>query len=365
MEDDEDNPLVSDPLAAPLAGRKALAAARARRQPAPAGGGRAFKVGAMAVRTRWFDDQLEACLGMPLGAAAAAAAAGDYIVAAPPPGRAPRQVVVLGAGMDSRPWRLKLPAGLAWFEVDRADVLAAKQAALGAAGAELGAPPTPSMRRGYSSNALLEAKIGSMDHHPTAAVAHPLRAESWVGVAADLGDPAWAQALAAAGFEPGKPTVWIAEGCDAAGGRWLGWGRLQGGALHTSAAVCCARLPAPPDSAAPLPLRRLLMYLEAARVSALLQEVAASSAPGSALLTMSVTEDVITDLREQGTASELMATWRFGCPRDPTQASASWGGQLMRWGLVRDQHTSSAVPTTADLRAPSPPACPFSPCSGW
>jgi O-methyltransferase involved in polyketide biosynthesis len=37
------------------------------------------------------------------------------------------QVVVLGAGMDTRPWRLQLPPGVAWFEVDRHDVIAAKQ----------------------------------------------------------------------------------------------------------------------------------------------------------------------------------------------------------------------------------------------
>lgn len=37
-----------------------------------------------------------------------------------------KQVVLLGSGMDSRPWRLELPEGVSWFEVDRADVLAAK-----------------------------------------------------------------------------------------------------------------------------------------------------------------------------------------------------------------------------------------------
>jgi hypothetical protein len=163
----------------------------------------------MAIRTRWFDDQLEASLGMPLGSAAAAQA---YVVPGAAGAPAPRQVVVLGSGMDSRPWRLKLPAGLHWYEVDRADVLEAKEAALEAAGAELGEPVTP-MRRSYSVNALLERKIGSFDHHATGGGAHPLRAELWSAVATDLGDPSWVKALAQAGFDASKPTAWVAEGC--------------------------------------------------------------------------------------------------------------------------------------------------------
>ena len=39
-------------------------------------------------------------------------------------------MVLLGAGMDSRPWRLDLPPGVAWFEVDRQDVLEAKTSTL-------------------------------------------------------------------------------------------------------------------------------------------------------------------------------------------------------------------------------------------
>lgn len=35
-------------------------------QAAPEGSGRRFKLGKMAIRTRWFDDQIEAALGMPV-----------------------------------------------------------------------------------------------------------------------------------------------------------------------------------------------------------------------------------------------------------------------------------------------------------
>lgn len=37
------------------------------------------------------------------------------------------QVVLLGAGMDTRAQRLDLPPGTAWFEVDREEVLRVKQ----------------------------------------------------------------------------------------------------------------------------------------------------------------------------------------------------------------------------------------------
>lgn len=267
MEAEESNPLVLDPLAAGLAGPAALAAARRRQQPAPPGSGRKIKVNMMAIRTRWFDDALEAALGMPLPSVADGA---EYVAAPPAGGPAPRQCVVLGAGMDSRAWRLKLPASLRWFEVDREDVITAKEALLGSLGAEY--EVTSPMARSQSVNALLEQKIGRLDHH-SVAVQHPLRTYSRQAVPADLGGPEWRAALAAAGFDAGKPTVWLAEG--------------------------------------------LLMYLEPARVEALLRELAGLSAPGSMLLTVSVTEEVVADIQGKGTSSELMREWKFGCPADP------------------------------------------------
>ena len=47
------------------------------------------------------------------------------------------QVVMLGAGMDTRPWRIELPPGIYWFEVDRPDVMRAKQQELVSAGAQI------------------------------------------------------------------------------------------------------------------------------------------------------------------------------------------------------------------------------------
>lgn len=268
MEAEEEAPLVLDPLAAGLAGPKALKSARARQQPAPTDSGRKIKINMMAIRTKWFDDQLEVSLGMPVSKAIQDAK--DYVGTTATSGTAPRQCVVLGAGMDSRPWRLKLPASLRWFEIDREDVLQAKEKLLAGVGAEY--EILSPMHRSTSVNTLLQDKIGRIDHHMVA-VQYPLRTYSRQAVAADLGDPLWTTALINAGFDPSKPTIWLAEG--------------------------------------------LLMYLDPSRVDELLKELKGMSAPGSALLTVSVTDDVVTSIKTNGTDSDLMSTWQFGCPADP------------------------------------------------
>ncbi|SER21661.1 SAM-dependent methyltransferase [Actinokineospora terrae] len=80
-----------------------------------------------------------------------------------------RQVVLLGAGLDSRALRLDWPQGCVVYEIDRAEVLAFKDTVLGAA---------PATRR---------------------------------SVPADLrGD--WASALLAGGYRPTAPSTWLAEG---------------------------------------------------------------------------------------------------------------------------------------------------------
>ncbi|GAA1641516.1 SAM-dependent methyltransferase [Saccharothrix algeriensis] len=102
------------------------------------------------VRTRFFDDYL-----------LAAAMAGV------------RQVVVLGAGLDTRAYRLAWPAGVRLFEVDTADVLDFKRDVL--------------RRRGAATQC------------------------GHAAVAADLrGD--WAIPLLAAGMRPAEPTAWLLEG---------------------------------------------------------------------------------------------------------------------------------------------------------
>lgn len=104
----------------------------------------------MTVRTRFFD---------------------DFFVNASRDGV--RQAVILAAGLDTRGYRLPWPAGTVVFEVDQPEVIEFKTRTL----AGLDAHPTA-------------------DHHT---------------VPVDLRDD-WPAALRDAGFDPARPSAWIAEG---------------------------------------------------------------------------------------------------------------------------------------------------------
>jgi methyltransferase (TIGR00027 family) len=84
-----------------------------------------------------------------------------------------RQVVILAAGLDSRAYRLAWPDGTTIFELDRPQVLDFKREVL----AEQGATPNADRRE----------------------------------IAIDLRED-WPQALRDSGFDPSKPSAWIAEG---------------------------------------------------------------------------------------------------------------------------------------------------------
>jgi methyltransferase (TIGR00027 family) len=131
--------LFTDPFARDLAGP--LGFDRMAASERAAGGENQF----LPVRVRWFDD-------------VTTTAAADGV----------RQVVLLGAGMDTRPYRLELPSDLDWYELDRPGVLAGKQIAA-----------QPRCRR------------------------HAVDADLAAG---------WAESLLTAGFTPGARTLWLAEG---------------------------------------------------------------------------------------------------------------------------------------------------------
>ncbi|MET8541871.1 SAM-dependent methyltransferase [Kitasatospora sp. NPDC004799] len=84
------------------------------------------------------------------------------------------QVVLLAAGLDTRAYRLDWPSGTRVFELDLAPVLAFKDQVLDG----LGAAP------------------------------HAER----TALPADLLDPGWPERLRAAGFDPARRSVWLAEG---------------------------------------------------------------------------------------------------------------------------------------------------------
>jgi methyltransferase (TIGR00027 family) len=104
----------------------------------------------ISIRTRFFDDYLSAALQAGI-----------------------RQAVVLGAGLDTRAFRLDVPSDVHWFEVDLPDVLAFKQSVLAVEGA-------------------------------TARCAR-------TALPADLsGD--WSTEMREQGFDPTLATAWLAEG---------------------------------------------------------------------------------------------------------------------------------------------------------
>ncbi|WP_055694691.1 class I SAM-dependent methyltransferase [Streptomyces prasinopilosus] len=84
-----------------------------------------------------------------------------------------RQVVLLGAGLDTRAFRLDWPSDCVVFEIDRPGVLAFKHQVL------TNLPATPQVKR--------------------VPVPVDLRAD-------------WVTALTTAGFDPAAPSVWLAEG---------------------------------------------------------------------------------------------------------------------------------------------------------
>jgi methyltransferase (TIGR00027 family) len=84
-----------------------------------------------------------------------------------------RQVVIVAAGLDSRAYRLSWPAGTTVYEIDQPEVIEFKTSTL----SKIGATPTTEYRT--------------------------------VGI--DLRED-WPAALQAAGFDPARPTAWLAEG---------------------------------------------------------------------------------------------------------------------------------------------------------
>ncbi|SHM96175.1 SAM-dependent methyltransferase [Actinacidiphila paucisporea] len=139
-----------DPYAAALAGDLGPALLAELLAAGPGGSGASGRRAVNAIRTRFFDRCLSA--------------------AAREPGM--RQVVVAGAGMDSRAYRMAWPEGVRYFEVDRPPVLDYKRQRLA------GQPPRADRR----------------------------------AVPADLASPSWPDALTGAGYRPDRPSAWLLEG---------------------------------------------------------------------------------------------------------------------------------------------------------
>jgi methyltransferase (TIGR00027 family) len=145
------DPLFNDRLSSLLAGPEGMAWLAAS-EADPASNYRRDSFPYLEVRTRWFDDW----------ARDAVATSGA------------RQLVLLGAGMDTRAFRLRWPEGFKVWEIDTPELFALKEARLHSAG----------VRAGCNRNA----------------------------VEADLTSRSWVRMLQGRGFEKDQPTVWLAEG---------------------------------------------------------------------------------------------------------------------------------------------------------
>jgi methyltransferase (TIGR00027 family) len=138
--------LFNDPFAAVLAGPAGFRLLKRFHTPNSPDGGNPF----LPVRTRWFDDYLARCMAFGL-----------------------RQVIALGAGLDTRAFRLDWPDGTVVYEVDQSDV------------------------QNYKRH-----RLGGVD-----AVPRCIRRTIDTDLAGD-----WASELLAAGYDPSVPSVWFGEG---------------------------------------------------------------------------------------------------------------------------------------------------------
>ncbi|XP_073284266.1 uncharacterized protein [Primulina huaijiensis] len=155
--------MIHDPVAELLAGETYLRSIYEKIKKDRLNNAREISGVILAVRTLWIDSKLEAALDSFHGAGA--------------------QVVLLGAGMDARAYRLSCLKESSMFEVDFPEVLKAK-------------------------TDILEAAVNAMDEKQQPI----LKAKSLSRVAADLTEDDWLQKLQISGFEPKKSTVWILEG---------------------------------------------------------------------------------------------------------------------------------------------------------
>ncbi|KAA2255350.1 SAM-dependent methyltransferase [Solihabitans fulvus] len=188
----------------------------------------------VAIRTKFLDDTVENLLS------------GSEI----------RQVVLIAAGMDMRAFRLRWPADAVVYEVDHDALLAEKR-----------------------------RRLSTMDAQPF------VRRQE---VPADLAED-WVPRLTAAGFDPGKPTLWIAEA--------------------------------------------LLFFLTEDQASTLLRAMASVSAPGSQLALDILSEQL---LRSPATRFFLSALAKDGIP----------------WLFGTDEPEEFLRPTGWDLRVLTEPGRP-------
>lgn len=78
--------------------------------------------GYIVIRTKYIDDAILAITGSPLPAQFSTLAVSKPQIL---------QVIEVGSGFDSRPWRLEFVEGLQWYEVDHHAIVESKKRILG------------------------------------------------------------------------------------------------------------------------------------------------------------------------------------------------------------------------------------------
>ncbi|XP_040378518.1 putative S-adenosyl-L-methionine-dependent methyltransferase Mvan_0910 [Oryza brachyantha] len=152
---------VRDPAAGVLAGERFLRGLRERMRLDEEAGAREVHGVMIAVRTLWFDARVGAAVAQ-LGGAA--------------------QVVLLGAGMDARAYRLSCLKECTVFELDFPELLVMK------------------------SELLHEAMSSANNQKLT------MMAKSLIRVPADIRDGDWMTKLQSYGYAPERNTIWVLEG---------------------------------------------------------------------------------------------------------------------------------------------------------
>ena len=356
LETEQRPALFSDPLAFKLAGR-ALADAR---KSSLRNGKVDARVSRIAVRTKWFDEEVEKALrgergtvGVEISVVPSSSSSEDTCSSAPSssvrvsirprslPRPWPSQVVCLGCGMDTRPWRLDFPLPppsrsptptfprpipsksegkshptISWFDVDAGCVLRAKARELEEAGAEVpegafdlafeeeeeeegegegegegeeGRKQTEEERRRPKRKSKKKPKF-------------PLKTSSYVAVPAAVSKPgALLRALASAGHDKNKPTVFVAEGLL----MYLGDDGVR--TCLSAAAEACPSSTSSGSSSS----------------SSNSPSSSSSSPSSSTFLAVTITPSALKSAQERSqrrrakgidvAATDLLAAWNFGC----------------------------------------------------
>ncbi|KAJ4800782.1 Leucine carboxyl methyltransferase [Rhynchospora pubera] len=156
--------VVKDPLADVLAGERLLHGLYEKMKRDRMSNAKEISGVMLAIRTLWFDARFEAAIE---------AFGGGHV-----------QLVLLGAGMDARAYRLSYLKNTTIFELDFPDLLQLK-------------------------SDLIKQAIASSDNQTGQLT---ISSDKLIHVPADLRKPNWLQMLRDSGFSPGTNTVWLLEG---------------------------------------------------------------------------------------------------------------------------------------------------------